>query len=134
MASGYPFSFSGNPLYISTNSGASWTTNTSETWAGMASSADGGALVGVGYASVDPYSAAIYRSQSIQPPLMKANPRGNSLLLSWLVPSTDFALEQSANLSNWSVVTNAPALDMANLRDQVAMPATNGTGFYRLMR
>jgi len=125
MASGSGFGAS-CPLCISTNSGASWTINTSENWAGVACSADGGAMVAVG--------GAIYRSQSIWPPLMSAAPCGNSLFVSWLIPSTNFVLEESGDLNNWSTVTNEPVLNMANLQEQVLLSPTNGAGFYRLVR
>jgi hypothetical protein len=36
-----------SPLYISINSGASWTSDTNETWADVACSADGAALLAV---------------------------------------------------------------------------------------
>jgi hypothetical protein len=123
MASGTGF-YNPIPLCISTNSGTSWTINSNENWAGVACSADGGGLVAVG--------GAIYRSQSIQPPLMRAAPSGDGLLVSWLIPSTNFGLEQSGDLYNWSTVTNAPVLNMANLDEQIVVSATNGAGFYRL--
>ncbi len=124
------------PLYVSTNSGASWfsISVTNENWTDVACSADGGALIAVAAsdANMDANSGAIYRSQFIQPPLMSANPCGNDLLLSWLIPSTNFVLEQSADFENWSAVTNAPALNMANLQEQIVVSPTNGAGFYRL--
>ena len=123
------------PLCISTNSGATWTINTNENWAGVACSADGGALVAVSAsdANFDGNSGAIYRSQSIRSSLMSAAPSGDGLLVSWPIPSTDFVLEQSGDLDNWSAVTNAPVLNMANLQEEVLVSATNGAGFYRLV-
>jgi hypothetical protein len=56
----------------------------------------------------------------------------NDLTLSWLVPSTNFLLEQSSDLSNWMGLSNAPALNLTNLHDEVVVPITAGHGFYRL--
>ena len=100
----------------------------------MASSADGGALVAVAAsdANIDANSGAIYLAQSIQPPLMSVAPIAGQLELSWLIPSTNFVLEQSPDLYNWTEVTNTSILNLANLQEQMVVPATNVTGFYRL--
>jgi hypothetical protein len=48
------------------------------------------------------------------------------------VPSTNFVLQQSADLISWADLTNAPALNLTNLQNQVTLPPSNGSGFYRL--
>lgn len=123
------------PLFISTNSGASWTTNTSENWAGAACSADGGALFAVAASdtNLDGNSGAVYKSQSIQRPLLNVAPVGSESLLSWLISSTDFVPEQSADLIRWTSMTNTPALNPANLQEQIPISPTNRAGFYRLV-
>jgi hypothetical protein len=120
------------PLYISTNSGASWTADTNENWTGAACSADGGTLFAIAESDANLRSGAIYKYKSMQSPLLSVAPSAGNLQLSWLVPSTDFVLELSADLENWSAMTNAPALDPANLEDQILISPTNGAGFYRL--
>lgn len=131
--SGLQFGLS-SALYISTNSGTSWTTNTSEDWAGVTCSADGGTLFAVvaSDANLDANSGAVYKSQSIRPPLLNVAAVGSETLLSWFIPSTDFGLEQSPDLRNWTAVTNTPALNPANLEEQIVISPTNRAGCYRL--
>ena len=123
-------------ICLSTNSGATWSTNNSplQDWGALASSADGGKLVAAAAADVndDVNSGIIYTSQSIQPPLVNLAPANGNLMLSWLVPSTNFVLEQSPDLMNWLEVTNTPVLNLNNLQDEVVFSPTNHTGFYRL--
>jgi hypothetical protein len=124
------------PICLSTNAGATWSTNNSpiQDWGALASSADGGKLVAAAAADVndDVNSGVIYTSQSIQSPVMNITPANGSVLVSWLVPSTDFVLEQSPDLFNWLEVTNAPVLNLNNLQDEVVISSTNNAGFYRL--
>ena len=65
-------------------------------------------------------------------PLMNTTPINGALVLSWLVPSTNFVLEQSADLSSWTDLTNAPVLNLTNLQDEVALPLPDGDAFFRL--
>jgi hypothetical protein len=50
------------------------------------------------------------------------------------VPSTNFALQQNADLStaNWTVVTNTAVLNLTNLQNQVSLPLPSGNAFYQL--
>ncbi|HTR41027.1 MAG TPA: hypothetical protein VMH87_05380 [Pseudomonadales bacterium] len=123
-------------LGISTNFGAAWTpTNippgTSITWGvkPVALAADGNELV----AAVN--GGGIWISQTAPSPQMKIIPVGGTILLSWLIPSANFVLEQNSNLTtpNWSIVTNIPAWNLANLHDEVTLPLAGGTTFYRLV-
>jgi len=56
-------------------------------------------------------------------------------LLSWLVPSTNFVLQQKPDLTTtgWEILTNAPALNLTNLQDEVTLSPTNNSGFFRLI-
>jgi hypothetical protein len=56
------------------------------------------------------------------------------VVISWIVPSMNLVLEQNPDLSpgNWTVQTNAPALDLATLRNQVTLSPSVGNHFYRL--
>lgn len=123
-------------IWVSTNSGAAWSTNNSplQDWGALASSADGGKWIAAAAADVndDVNSGAIYNSQSIPSPWMTLTPADGNLMLSWLVPSTNFVLEQSSDLINWLDVTNTPVLNLNNLLDEVVLSPTNNVGFYRL--
>ena len=55
-------------------------------------------------------------------------------VLSWIIPSLDFNLQQSPALMNWTDVTNVPFPNFTNLENQVALPSPVGNSFFRLMR
>jgi DNA-binding beta-propeller fold protein YncE len=122
-----------NPLGVvitSTNSGASWTTNAVPylDWNAVALSADGAKLVAtVGYPSTGP----IYVSQTTPVPVLNLSAPDN--VISWIIPSLDFTLQQSPDLSNWTDVTNLPVLNLTNLQNQVVLPPPDGNSFFRLM-
>ena len=58
----------------------------------------------------------------------------NNLTFSWPLPSTNFVVEQSADLTsgNWIVLTNLPTLNYTDLQNYVTWLSTNGSIFYRL--
>lgn len=122
------------PIFISTNSGDTWTTNGPILgWGSVATSADGGKLA----AAAEEYnwgynSGPIFVSQSVVAPQMAIQPTNGSVQLLWLVPSTNFVLQESSDLATWTDTTNCPILDLDNLQDEVTVPSTNSTGFYRL--
>jgi photosystem II stability/assembly factor-like uncharacterized protein len=118
----------GDLIYTSTNSGNTWTSNNvpNQHWTSVASSADGNEFV----AAV--YGGGIWISQSTPMPQLNIAPTNPNLKLSWIVPSTNFVLRQSSDLSSWTDVTDAPALNLTNLQDEVALSPTNSSGFYRL--
>ncbi|HSY43790.1 MAG TPA: sialidase family protein, partial [Candidatus Acidoferrum sp.] len=121
-------------ICLSTDFGNTWTTNSPVlTWSGLAASADGGKLA-AGSTSFGPSTneEPIYVSQSVISPMMFLGRGSRGVKLSWLVPSTNFILQQSGDLATWSNITNSPGLNLSNLQNEVELPSTNGTGFYRL--
>ena len=111
-----------------------WATNTTPTVSGgivsLASSADGAQLVA---ASGSTQPGNIYTLKVIRPPQLKLAPdSGRNIVLSWLVPSTNFVLQQSSDLASWADLTNAPTLNFTNLKNQVMLSPSNSSGFYRL--
>jgi hypothetical protein len=116
-------------IYTSTNSGATWQTNNSPNSSlfSIASSADGSKLVVVAY------GGGIWTLQTTPSPQLNINPSTTNLALSWLIPSTNFAVQQSSNLISWVDLTNTPALNLTNLQNQVTLSPTNGSGFFRLI-
>jgi hypothetical protein len=119
---------SSGTTYLSTNSGFNWTLSSlgNSAWESVASSADGSKLVAT--------SGAIYVSQSIPTPSLSLAPSGSNAMISWLIPSMDFTLQQNSDLTttNWTDVTTPPVLNLTNLQNQVRVSATNGHTFYRL--
>jgi hypothetical protein len=123
----------GNTLWIysSTNAGATWA-QTSQVAYGflVVCSADGERRFAIG-------GGGIYTSPSpARPslPRLSIAPSAGRLGLSWLVPSTSFALQENLDLSttNWTDVPTPPALNFTNLHYEITVSATNPGNFYRL--
>lgn len=97
-------------------------------WCSVASSADGCKLV----AAVS--DGGIYTWQTTPTPVLNITPAGSGLLISWIVPSMPFALQETADLNapDWTAVPMAPILNLTNLHHEVTVPLTNGNRFYRL--
>jgi len=119
-------------LITSTNSGATWTTNAVPflDWNAVALSADGAKLVAtIGYPSTGP----IYVSQTTPVPVLNLSASHNDSVISWIIPSLDFTLQQSPDLLNWADMTNQPVLNLTNLQNQVTLPPPDGNNFFRLI-
>jgi hypothetical protein len=122
-------------IFISTNRGTTWTQADApfKLWSSVASSADGSKLVG----SADPnsmrgFSGGIYTGQITPAPQLNLAPTNGNFMLSWIVPSTNFVMQQSADLTSWADVTNPPILNLTNLQNEVTLSPSNCSGFYRL--
>jgi len=120
----------GNSVFTSTDSGATWVSNNAPVtdWSAVASSADGAKLVAV------VSGGGIYTWQATPTPVLEFTYFEGDLLLSWTVPSMNFALQQSPDLASgkWATVTVTPTLNYTNLQYQVGIPKPQGTMFYRL--
>ncbi|HEU6448663.1 MAG TPA: hypothetical protein VFV23_09535 [Verrucomicrobiae bacterium] len=57
----------------------------------------------------------------------------NNLNFSWLIPSTNFVLQQSFDLANWATLTNSPTLNFTDLNEELSLTPTNNSGFFRLI-
>jgi hypothetical protein len=68
-------------------------------------------------------------------PRLNLTTASGNLALSWLVPSTNFVLQQNLNLSaaNWVMLTNTPVLNLTNLHNEIVLSPTNNNGFFRLI-
>jgi hypothetical protein len=121
---------SSGPIVTSTNSGKTWATNNApeDSWGAVTASADGSKL------AASTFSNGIWTSQTTTSPTLNLSPANGGLGLSWTIPSTNFVLQQNADLSttNWSLVTNTPVLNYTNLQYQVSLPASAGNAFFRL--
>jgi hypothetical protein len=119
-------------IYTSADSGNSWSSNNlpiaGSGPAFVAASVDGATLI----AAVN--NGGIWVSQITAPPLLNITAAGSNVILSWLVPSTDFTLQQNAalNTTNWTDVPIAPTLNLTNLHQEVLVGPDSGSRFYRL--
>jgi DNA-binding beta-propeller fold protein YncE len=124
---------SGSAIYISTDSGTTWKPGglpLSLSWESLAFSADGAELVaGAGY----PQVGGIFYLRTTPAPKLNLSVSNNQPLLSWIIPSLDFTLQQSPDLMNWTNVMNSPVLNLTNLQNQVVLPPPGGNGFFRLL-
>jgi hypothetical protein len=119
----------GGLIYTSTNSGVTWSAISTpiQDWNAVASSADGSFLVAsVGY----PATGGVYTLQTTPSPVLNLSAADN--VISWLIPSLNFTLQQSPDLMSWTDLTNPPVLNFMNLQNQVVLPPRTGNSFYRL--
>jgi hypothetical protein len=119
----------GGPIYTSGNSGATWVSNNAPTgWYAIASSADGSEWFG----TTD--NGGLWIGRTTPSPQLNVRPAASNLMLSWLVPSTNFVVQQNSSLTTtkWVTLTNVPVFDAATLSNQLALPNT-GQGFFRLI-
>jgi photosystem II stability/assembly factor-like uncharacterized protein len=117
-------------LMTSEDSGLTWESNNvpALSWNSVACSADGHKLVATAY------GAGIYTLQTAPSPLLSVGASGAGLLLSWIIPSQNFILQQNSDLgsTNWTKVGAAPVLNLKTLRNEVPITAPNDRMFYRL--
>jgi hypothetical protein len=116
-----------NTIYTSTNSGSSWTSNSipSENHYVVACSADGNAMVAAS-------RVGIYTARTTPTPLLNITPSSSNFKLSWIVPSTNFVMQQSSDLQSWADMTNQPVLNLTNLQNEVILSPPASNVFYRL--
>ena len=115
-------------IYTSTNSGTTWIPADAPgtNWQDVACSEDGSKL----FAVVN--GGGIWTAQITPTPQLSVVSTNGNLTLSWLVPSTNFVLQSSADLSSWTDLTNQPTLNLTNLQNEVFLPFSGSGGFYRL--
>jgi photosystem II stability/assembly factor-like uncharacterized protein len=127
---------SGNGIYTSTDSGNTWTSNNAPNleWNSVASSADGNKLVAAAYNFGGGFGG-IWTLQATPTPQLNVALSVTNLVFSWIVPSTNFVLQQNLDLTttNWTTLTNTPTLTLSNLNDEVVLSPSNSRGFFRLM-
>lgn len=128
-------------VFTSTNFGTTWVSNSIDSQQqvamAVASSADGNKLVVVSEGPEGRFGSpggGIYTSQSTPSPSLSINRASDQLALSWIMPSTNFSLQQNSDLTttNWVTLTNTPTLNLTNLQNEVTLTPSNSSGFYRL--
>ena len=124
----YDYGYGNGGIYTSTDSGATWASNNALnwTWICAAMSADGNEVIA---AIGNPAFGGIYVSQPTPAPVL--NLSASDSVISWLIPSLAFTLQQSSDLLHWTAVTNPPVLNLTNLQNHVAVPPLGGNDIYR---
>jgi hypothetical protein len=69
--------------------------------------------------------------QFVPEPVLNITTSGQNVLLSWLVPSQPFTLQQSSDLATWSAVGVTPTY--TNLHYEVSILMTGNRNFFRLV-
>ena len=65
-------------------------------------------------------------------PQLNLTPASGNLKLSWIMPTTNFVMQQCSDLGGWKDMTNKPVLNLTNLQNEVILSPTGSSGFYRL--
>jgi len=128
-ANGTNWIIAGNQIYTSVDAGVTWVTNfSSAQWLGGLVSADGAELAAVGSGQ------GIWIGRVVPSPQLNIQSQTPNVTISWLIPSTNFVLQQTADLSNptWTPVSTTPTLNFTNLQQQVTAPAAGSNSFFRL--
>jgi photosystem II stability/assembly factor-like uncharacterized protein len=118
-------------VFTSTDGGATWVSNSvpNSYFSSIASSADGGRL-----AATDQGQSAIWLSRSVPAPDLNISTTNAHPLVSWVVPSTNFVLQQVTGsfAGKWVTLTNKPKLNLTTLRNEVTLPVPSTNVFFRL--
>lgn len=116
-------------LLVSIDYGLTWQSNSTPTTNGLsiAISADGQKLVALS-------AGAIWISQKTTQPKLTTRCLANGLLVSWVIPSQPFTLQESSDLnpSSWTDVSVQPVLNFTNLHHEVTVPLSSSNRFFRL--
>ncbi len=129
-ADGSTWILAGQQIYTSTNGGTTWQANlASAQWNAGVVSADGAEMIAFGSAQ------GTWRGLETTSPQLYIKTADTNFVVSWLIPSTNFVLQQSADLgtANWTTVSNSPTLNFTDLQFETPVPASTSNAFFRLM-
>jgi hypothetical protein len=117
-------------IFTSTNRGSSWQTNlASAVWNAGAMSADGDEIVVFGSGQ------GTWLGRETPQPQLTIQWQNSDVAVSWLLPSTNFVVQQSADLTSqsWTPVSSNPTLNYTNLQEGVTVPMNGSNAFFRLI-
>lgn len=124
-------------VFMTTNRGINWVSNritsSSPTQISAAAAADANRL----FVAISSYSSSengIYAWHAAPLPTLNITPTGDSLRISWVVPSMPFVLQETTDLNtpDWTAVPMTPILNLTNLHHEVTVPLSGTNRFYRL--
>lgn len=131
-ANGMTWMIAGAQIYTSSDGGVTWVTNLSNwSWTGTMS-ADGGEII------VEQTSGSggltNWIGHATPSPRLNIQTTNGNLGISWLLPSTNFVLQQNADIatSNWVTIPGDPTLNFTNLNQEISVPVTTSNAFFRL--
>lgn len=124
--------YSSSAIYTSTDFGADWTSNSLPVssftgWYASMSSADGSKLATLGQAGL--YTRQAEASKS---PTLSASFSGSQLIISWPTNTISFGLQQNLTLAPGGWVGAMNPVTVVGEQNQVSVPLTNSSSFYRL--
>ena len=95
---------------------------------------DTGAMSGGNFTLQGGYWAALAVVQTPGTPTLSIQATNHTLVLPWPAPATGYVLQENPSLTttNWTTVSNAPAVVVGELR--VTLPSPLGNRFYRLSK
>lgn len=128
-ANGNNWVIAGAQIYSSSDGGVTWQTNLAASqWVDGVVSADGCEFLVTG-------APGLWATRTTPSPQLSVQTVNTNVALSWLVPSTNFVLQQNSDLgsANWIAVSNLPILNFTNLQDEVSVPVSASNGFFRLI-
>jgi photosystem II stability/assembly factor-like uncharacterized protein len=116
-------------LYVSSDSGFTWTTAMNGQFGPLACSQDGTRLVAFTNGPATANNAIFI---GFWPPSLTTSVTNGNLVISWPAPSAGFVLQQNndAATTNWTTVPGSPLV--TNYQNQVIVALSDGTIFYRL--
>jgi hypothetical protein len=127
-----PYNTSNQTGYRSTDSGVTWTTfnvTNNQNWGQVVFSADANEMFSTPASSSAGFINVL---RFIPTPSLSLALSNGNLALSWSVPSTNFVLQTSADLTAWADATNQPALNPTNLQDEIFLTPSGSNSFFRL--
>jgi len=117
-------------IYNSTDHGANWSSNSlpQASWSAVAISADGSVMVAAAG------NHGVWISQTPPRPSLDISKSGAKMVVAWIVPTMDFALQENSSLNpaNWVNVTNTPTLNLNSVKHEISLPITGNQKYYRL--
>ena len=127
------------PLYTSTNSGVTWTSNNVpvEWWTAVTCSADGSKLAAASANVITTPGGGVAVDQIVTSTphlaMSMALPDANDVAVIWPWPANNYQLQQKleATSTNWVYVTNVPMI--RNYLSQVTLPLSAQRSFFRLI-
>lgn len=95
---------------------------------------DTGAMSGGNFTLQGGFWAALAVVQTPGTPTLSIQATNQTLVLTWPAPATGYVLQENPSLTttNWTTVSNAPAVVVGELRVTIASPL--GNRFYRLSK